>query len=145
MIGQKKDSKRDNKVQTLIGQGTEIRGDIVFDGGLFIDGSVIGDIKAKTDSPSSINLSNTGRIEGKIQAAHITLNGTVIGDAHALERIELSNSAKVTGNIHYRLIEMVAGAEINGQLVNEAVAQSEAVDIDRASPAFAVPDTKSIK
>jgi cytoskeletal protein CcmA (bactofilin family) len=47
------------------------------------------------------------------------LNGTVKGDVQAGERVELGATARVIGNVHYRLIEMAIGAEVNGKLVHE--------------------------
>ena len=46
------------------------------------------------------------------------LNGSVVGDVHATERIELAANARVAGNVYYGLIEMAMGAEVNGNLVH---------------------------
>lgn len=48
----------------------------------------------------------------------LILNGTVVGDVYASERVELASQARVTGTVHYRLLEMAMGAEVNGQLVH---------------------------
>ncbi len=45
------------------------------------------------------------------------LNGTIIGDVYAAQRITLSSKARVSGNVYYKLIEMTSGATVNGQLV----------------------------
>lgn len=117
-MGSKKKSPDPTKVHTLIGSDTEVHGDISFDGGLFVDGTVVGNVEAKADSSSMLNISDKGSIEGRVRAHHITLNGTVIGDVYASERIELATKAKVTGNIYYNLIEIAIGAEVNGQMVH---------------------------
>ncbi len=108
------------KVHTLIGSDTEVRGDVSFNGGLFVDGAIIGNVEAKSGSNSTLNLSDQGSIEGQVRVPHIMLNGTVIGDVYASERIELAAEARVTGNVYYNLVEMAIGAEINGQMVHEA-------------------------
>lgn len=124
VVGSKNKQVKSAKVHTLIGDNTELKGDISFDGGLFIDGSVIGNVEAKLGSSSILNLSDKGSVEGTVRVPHIILNGTVIGDVYASERIELAAKARVTGNVYYNLIEMAIGAEINGQMVHEVEARN---------------------
>ena len=106
------------KVSTVIGKDTEITGDIEFEGGLHLDGCVRGNVSGKADGTSSITISEHGRIEGDVRVDVLILNGTVIGDVYANERVELAAQARVTGTVYYRLLEMAMGAEVNGQLVH---------------------------
>lgn len=126
-----KDKKAAGKVHTLVGGETEIRGDVIFDGGLFVDGTVIGNVEARSGTASILNLSDKGSIEGQVRVPHIVLNGTVIGDVYASERIELAAKARVTGNVYYNLIEMAIGAEINGQLVHEAEVKNPVLEMSK--------------
>ncbi len=128
-----KDKKNSGKVHTLVGGDTEVRGDVIFDGGLFVDGSIIGNVEAKSGTASILNLSDKGSIEGQVRVPHIVLNGTVIGDVYASERIELAAKARVTGNVYYNLIEMAIGAEINGQLVHEAEVKNPVLEMSKSS------------
>lgn len=122
MGAKNKPKAKSNKIDTLIGQNSELVGDISFSGGLHIDGVVKGNIYADQDSGSTLSVSERGFIEGDVQVPNIVLNGAVNGDVHAAEHIELAEKARVTGNVYYKLIEMVRGAEVNGSLVhrNEA-------------------------
>lgn len=114
-------------VDTLIGRQTEILGDIRFAGGLHIDGKVKGKVLTSGEKTSSLSVSESGAIEGDVRVPNIVLNGTVIGDVYATEKITLAAKARVTGNVYYRIIEMEGGAQVNGQLVHEtAMAQAEA-------------------
>lgn len=119
LIGNKNKRANSAKVHTLVGGETEVHGDICFDGGLFVDGTVVGNVEAKSDTASVLNLSDKGSIEGQVKVPHVILNGTVTGDVYASERIELAASAKVVGNLYYNLIEMAIGAEINGQMIHK--------------------------
>jgi cytoskeletal protein CcmA (bactofilin family) len=67
-----------------------------------------------------LHLSEHGRIEGEVRVPHINLNGTVNGDVHASDAVELASHARVNGNVYYKLIEMAMGAEVNGNLVHES-------------------------
>lgn len=138
-MGNKSKQSGSGKVHTLVGGDTEIRGDINFDGGLFVDGSIIGNVEAKAGTSSILNLSDKGSIEGQVKVPHIVLNGTVIGDVYATERIELAAKARVTGNVYYNLIEMAIGAEINGQLVHEAEAKNPVLSMPKSSKKVSAP------
>ena len=106
-------------VETLIGAQTSIRGDVNFKGGLHIDGMVTGALLAEPGSDAVLVLSENGTIEGEVRAPHVVINGNMRGDIVASERIELASQARVQGNIYYKLLEMAAGAQVNGQIVRE--------------------------
>ena len=116
MMGKK---RRTARIDSLIGQNTEIHGDVIFTGGLHVDGKVRGNIIA-SNAGSLLTVSDQGVVEGEVRVPNIILNGHVIGDVHATERVELSTRARVTGNVFYNLIEMAIGAEVNGKLVHKA-------------------------
>ncbi len=110
--------RRNAQIDTLIGRGTVLRGDIHFKDGLHIDGVVMGNVIAEGEG-SMLTMSENGRIEGEVRVRCIVLNGEVQGDVYALEHIELAPQARVTGNVYYTLIEMAMGAEVNGNLVHQ--------------------------
>jgi cytoskeletal protein CcmA (bactofilin family) len=106
-------------IDTLVGAGTRIIGDVQFSGGLHVDGFVKGNVDAPGESGSMLSISDGGVVEGSVAVPNVILNGKVIGDILAHDRLELGATAKVTGNVYYGLIEMAIGAEINGKLVHE--------------------------
>ena len=110
--------RRSTRIDTLIGQHSEVVGDIKFSGGLHIDGTIKGNVIAENDSHSMLSLSEQGTIEGEVNVPFVVLNGVVIGDVHGSEHVDLAVKARVTGNVYYNLIEMAIGAEVNGQLVH---------------------------
>jgi len=115
------------RIDTLIGQHSEVTGDIAFSGGLHIDGTVKGNVSAEEGSASVLTLSEHGTIEGEVRVPNIIVNGTVLGDVHASERVELAPQARITGNVYYHLIEMAMGAEVNGSLVHRGQSSPQAV------------------
>lgn len=123
MFGNGNKKRSSMKVETLVGRNTELQGDIHFTGGLHIDGVIKGNVTAEAGTSSVLRLSEHGRIEGEVRVPHISLNGTVNGDVHASEGVELASHARVNGNVYYKLIEMAMGAEVNGNLVHESDAR----------------------
>ncbi len=119
MFGNKK-RIRSAKIDTLIGHKSVMLGDVRFAGGLHVDGTVKGNVLAEEDDSSVLTLSESGSIEGEVRVPNVVLNGTVIGDVHARQHIELASNARITGDVYYNLIEMAMGAEVNGTLVHVA-------------------------
>jgi len=140
MWGNKSKRGANVDIQTLVGPGTQVTGDIEFAGGCHVDGEVVGNIRATGATPATLSISDAGRVEGCVSAAFIVLNGTVQGDVRAAERVELGATAKVVGNVHYRLIEMAIGAEINGKLVHESD-QPALLEHDASASRSSRPDT----
>lgn len=118
------------KVSTVIGQGTEIKGDLMFEGGLHLDGKIVGNVVGAEDSSSTITVSEHGVVEGDVRVECLILNGSVIGDVYANERVELAAAARVTGTVYYRLLEMAMGAEVNGKLVHSEEAEPRMLGYD---------------
>jgi cytoskeletal protein CcmA (bactofilin family) len=113
----KKSNKIDSRIDTLIGADTRVEGNIFFSGGLRIDGAVRGNVSEPPDTPSTLILSEHGRVEGAVAAAKIVLNGKVIGPVKAGQFIELQPKARITGDLHYKSLEMHTGAVIEGRLI----------------------------
>ena len=63
-------------------------------------------------------LAENGSIEGEVRAPVVMIDGRREGDVHATERVELAAKARVQGNVHYRVVEMHAGAQVTGRLVH---------------------------
>lgn len=124
MWGNSKKPKQTANIDSLIGQNTEIRGDVIFSGGLHVDGKVKGNVISADGDDSVLTLSERGTIEGEVKVPNVVVNGTVIGDVHALSHVELAAQARVHGNVYYTLIEMAMGAEVNGNLVHRAAEKS---------------------
>lgn len=127
MFGGKGGSKPHNNIECLIGAGTTIEGSIIFSGGLRVDGRVHGDVIAADDKPGTLVLSEQAQIEGEIRVSHVVINGTVIGPVHAAEYVELQPKANVTGDVHYKTLEIQLGAVVQGRLVYESADKSENV------------------
>ena len=118
MFGSKA-TKPQNRIDSLIGSGTIVEGNIEFTGGLRVDGRVRGNVAATEGQPSTLVLSEKAQIEGEIRVSHAVINGTVIGPVHGGEYVELQPKSNVTGDVHYRTLEIQLGAVVQGRLVHQ--------------------------
>ena len=124
---ERKSSKPQNRIDCLIGGGTVIEGNITFSGGLRVDGHVRGNVLTSDEKPGTLVLSEQARIEGEIRVSHVVINGTVVGPVHAVEYVELQAKSNVTGDVHYRTLEMHLGAIVQGRLVHQPEGKSDKV------------------
>ena len=108
---------RQARIDTLIGKAARVLGDVEFQGGLHLDGRIIGAVRSDESRESTLSVSESGHIEGAVQVPNVVLNGSIQGDIHAIERVVLGATARVEGNVYYGVIEMTLGAQIIGKLV----------------------------
>ena len=99
---------------SLIARGTRITGDISFEGSLFLDGNVDGQVIA-TEPGAQLIVGEHGSVRGDMRVPAAIIHGCVCGDVYAMEKLELATSARITGDIYYRSL-VVAGAQVNGRL-----------------------------
>jgi cytoskeletal protein CcmA (bactofilin family) len=120
MFGDKVKGTRNgtNSVETLIGPRVQIRGDIIFSGGLYVEGKILGKVMAEEGADAVVTVAEKGLIEGEVHAPVVVIAGQLQGDVHASERVELAPNARVQGNIYYKVVEMAAGAMITGRLIH---------------------------
>jgi cytoskeletal protein CcmA (bactofilin family) len=117
MFGKGKGKVASAAIDSLLGASTRIQGDLLFGGGLHLDGSVTGSVKPVAEGATRLVIGETGVVEGSCEAEVVELHGTVKGDIRASRRVVLGPRAKVEGNLHYGAIEMAAGATIKGKLL----------------------------
>jgi cytoskeletal protein CcmA (bactofilin family) len=118
MFGKKKHATA--RIETLIAAGTRIEGNVYVTGGLHLEGTIIGNVTADPNARSVLSISPTGVVEGAVDVARVIVHGEVRGDINARDKVELGATARISGNVSYGVIEMAAGAVIQGRLVSTA-------------------------
>lgn len=113
---EKRNGKQVAAINTLIADGTTIRGDVRFAGGLHLEGVVDGSIAAD-GADSTLTLTGNGRVDGEVRVSNAVINGVINGDLFVSERLELASGARIEGNVHYKVLEMAAGAQVNGKML----------------------------
>ena len=108
--------KKQPPIRTLVGEGTQIQGELRFSEGLSIDGEVVGDVIAVGEAPSILVISEKARVMGRVRGGHVIINGQVDGPIQSDELLELQPQARIVGDVRYEVLEMHQGATIDGEL-----------------------------
>jgi cytoskeletal protein CcmA (bactofilin family) len=116
------------KLTSLVSVNVQVAGDLVFSGGVRIDGQVQGNVVGKDDDHGLLVLSEKGAITGNVRVYDAVINGTICGDLEVVHFLELQANARVTGNITYRQLQMECGAHVDGRLERNGEASSSAAD-----------------
>ncbi len=125
----KRHSKPQDRIDSLIGAATKIEGNLTFSGGLRVDGEITGNVIAVPGEPSTLVLSEHGRINGEIIVTHLVVNGVVAGSVSVSEYMELQSKSRITGDVNYKTLEIQLGAIVEGTLIHlaDAVASDKVV------------------
>lgn len=94
----------------MVGTGTLIKGDILSDGDLRVDGKIHGNVNSK----SKIALGAGSEIVGNTIARSADISGRIEGDVEIAETLFLRATAKIIGNIKTSKIIIESGAVFNG-------------------------------
>jgi cytoskeletal protein CcmA (bactofilin family) len=118
--------------KTLIGNSVTIRGDITSDENLQIEGVVDGSIDATND----VIVGHEGRVNATIHAVNIIIQGRVVGDVSASNRVELAPSALLEGNIRSPKLSIAETARFRGSVdMRPKEASTPKETKDKAAPA----------
>lgn len=102
---------------SLIARGTTIHGDLHFTGALHLEGCIEGAVIAENEN-AVLTVSEHGQVIGEVRVAQAFVNGRIDGNLLSDARLELAAQACISGDVHYRLLEMAAGAQVNGRMVH---------------------------
>lgn len=132
MWERKKRTTPQKRIDSLIGAGTVVNGNVTFTGGLRIDGKVHGNVIAAPGEPSTLVISEQAEVDGEIRVSHVVINGKVDGPVIADGYLELQPKAQVVGDVTYKALEMHVGAVLRGKLNHAEPGSASVVELKRA-------------
>lgn len=109
-------------IETFIGPGSILDGDLIFTGGLRIEGTIYGNVEAK-DRNGALVICNKAKVFGNVRAAYLIVNGNVQGNVQCDESLSLESNAVISGDVRYYEINMSLGSCVNGELVPQLKSQ----------------------
>ncbi len=111
------------EIESLISPGVVLKGELTSQGSIRVDGSLEGSIDIK----GSLLLGEKGAIKGDVKAANMILAGQVEGTVTVTERLDITNTGVMLGDINARIITIEEGGIIQGNTqMTRAKTESEA-------------------
>ncbi|MFS2140261.1 bactofilin family protein [Duganella sp. Dugasp56] len=105
-------------MDSLIGATIRVDGNLLFRGGMRIDGKVFGNVVAEAGHASYLVIGENARIEGEVRCDHLVVNGEIKGSVISTALLEIQPKARIIGDVCYKVLEMHGGAQVLGQLTH---------------------------
>ena len=110
MFGGRKQEVDLDRVDTILGQGTEFKGTLKAAGTIRVDGIVEGEAAVNGD----LIVSESGRLKANIRARHATVAGEIEGDVDLSGRLEITPTGKIYGQITVASLAVTEGGFLSG-------------------------------
>ncbi len=112
-------------INTIIGNNSKVEGLLEASDPTRVDGLVQGKIL----SQSSVIVGENGVVKGDINAIEILVAGTVYGNLKAEQRIELTETGRVLGDLVTKTLVIDEGASFKGNCTMEVMEEKKISDI----------------
>lgn len=106
----------------MIGKGIRISGDVTAESNLKVDGAVEG---RSIQSVHDVEIGEPGKVVGNISAKAVKIAGEVTGDIFGSEKVLISKTGRVQGNIVAPRVQLEDGALFRGSIDMNPVAPAE--------------------
>lgn len=132
----------------MIGPSVKVQGDIISDEDLVIEGQVDGTI---TCNAHTVTIGKNGKLKANVSAKDVKIDGTIEGNISGIERVLVTASGVVRGNIVAPRVILEDGArfkgsidmDADGQIARSATASSSKSDV--ANPVQSSIGPKPVK
>ena len=98
------------KLTAFLDEGSELEGKYTFTGTVLLNGKFQGEIA----SPDTLIIGERGVVNASVRAGTLVVNGELVGNVHASERVELSGKARVLGDLESPVIVLEEGVMFEG-------------------------------
>ncbi len=104
----------DISINTILGHGSAITGNIKINGFVRIDGDIDGNL----ETDGNIILGENARIRGNIKAKSVIVGGIVLGNIEAIESVKILSQSVVVGDIISHKVQVEQSAIIHGHFIS---------------------------
>ena len=133
-----------NKNSTVIGENCVIEGDVTFEKTIEVHGKIIGTLKiAENCTSASLMIKKTGIIEGDVFGSDVMIEGEVVGNVSGKKEIKIENSAFISGNVYYDILDVQGGATINGNLIRNKGKEPQKLENKSSTPIESIDKNES--
>ena len=133
-----------NKNSTVIGENCVIEGDVTFEKTIEVHGKIIGTLKiAENCTSASLVIKKTGIVEGDVYGSDVIIEGEVVGNVSGKKEIKIENSAFISGNVYYDILDVQGGATINGNLIRNKGKEPQKLENKSSAPVESIDKNDS--
>ena len=104
----------DISINTIIGKGSSITGNLRINGFVRLDG----DINGNLETDGNIIIGDGARIKGDVKAKAVIVGGIVVGNILAQESIKLLSDSAVLGDVISRKVQIEDKATFHGHCIS---------------------------
>jgi cytoskeletal protein CcmA (bactofilin family) len=98
------------KLTAFLDEGSDIEGKYTFTGTVLLNGKFQGEIA----SPDTLIIGERGVVNATVRAGTLVVNGELVGNVHASERVELTGKARVFGDLESPIVVLDEGVMFEG-------------------------------
>ena len=125
----------DDKNSTVIGENCVIEGDLTFEKTIEVHGKIVGTVKiAENCTSAALLIKKSGIVEGDVYGSDVIIEGEVVGNVSGKKKISIENSAFVSGNVYYDILDMHGGATVNGNLIRNKGKEPQKIENKSSAP-----------
>lgn len=107
----KETNNETHETDTIIGPSVKVEGDFVTEGNIIVEGTICGSIK----TAKNLKVGPKSRIFANTTAENALVAGEIQGNVSIVNRLELTSTAKIFGDIRTTKLVMAEGAVITGK------------------------------
>ena len=129
---------------TIIGENCVIEGDVTFEKTIEVHGKIIGTLKiAENCTSASLVIKKTGVVEGDVYGSDVVIEGEVVGNVSGKKEIKIENSAFISGNVYYDILDVQGGATIHGNLIRNKGKEPQKLENKSSAPVESIDKNES--
>ena len=117
-------------VETVLGKGTEFKGDVKSSASIRIDGRLEGSVQTSGD----LIIGESGTVTANVEAASILVAGEVQGQVKATARLEIAPSGRIRGDVETPILVVNEGGRLDGKCAMALPDRGLALERPRATP-----------
>ena len=136
----------DDMNSTVIGENCVIEGDLTFEKTIEVHGKIVGTVKiAENCTSAALVIKKSGIVEGDVYGSDVIIEGEVVGNVSGKKKISIENSAFVSGNVYYDILDMHGGATVNGNLIRNKGKEPQKIENKSSAPIESIDKNETNK
>jgi cytoskeletal protein CcmA (bactofilin family) len=106
------ESRRDGLRRFTMGPNDSLEGKLTYEGHVHVDGRAEGEFRVT----GNIEVASGAKVKALLEATNVTVRGEVEGALNARDKLILGKSAKLSGDVNVRRLQIEDGASLNGHV-----------------------------